>query len=61
MVGLFEGEGAVWNVDTIPGDSSFTEIQPDWERMTPYLPYLTPKVAEHIYFEMAGLYHTYSD
>ena len=24
MIGLFEGDGAVWNVDKIPGDSSFT-------------------------------------
>jgi glycine/D-amino acid oxidase-like deaminating enzyme len=37
MVGLFEGEGAAWNVNAIPSDSSFTEITPDWERLAPYL------------------------
>ena len=31
MVGLFEGEGAAWNVKGIPSDCSFTEINPDWE------------------------------
>jgi len=37
MVGLFETEAAPWNVDRIPGDFSFGEIEPDWDRMTPYL------------------------
>jgi len=37
MVGLFEAEAAAWNVKEIPGDFSFGEIEPDWERMTPFL------------------------
>jgi glycine cleavage system aminomethyltransferase T/glycine/D-amino acid oxidase-like deaminating enzyme len=37
MVGLFEPECAPWNVSRIPEDFSFSEIQPDWERMAPYL------------------------
>ena len=37
MVGLFEPEAAAWNVDSIPGDFSFGEIPPDWERMMPFL------------------------
>uniref|UniRef100_A0A7S4DPZ3 Uncharacterized protein n=1 Tax=Lotharella globosa TaxID=91324 RepID=A0A7S4DPZ3_9EUKA len=37
LVGLFETEAAAWNVDRIPGDCSFTEITPDWERMGDYL------------------------
>lgn len=37
MVGLFEGEGAPWNIRSIPEDFSFGQITPDWERMTPYL------------------------
>ena len=37
MVGLFEPECAPWNVGRIPDDFSFEEIQPDWERMAPYL------------------------
>lgn len=37
MVGLFEPKGAAWNVNAIPNDFSFGEIEPDWERMTPYL------------------------
>jgi 4-methylaminobutanoate oxidase (formaldehyde-forming) len=37
MVGLFEGEAAAWNVDSVPNNFSFGEIPPDWERMAPYL------------------------
>src|SRR5215213_3646216 len=37
MVGLFEPECAPWNVGRIPDDFSFEEIQPNWERMAPYL------------------------
>ena len=37
MVGLFEGEAAAWNVGKIPDAFSFDEIEPDWERMAPYL------------------------
>jgi 4-methylaminobutanoate oxidase (formaldehyde-forming) len=37
MIGLFEPVCAPWNVDAIPGDFSFGSIQPDWDRMGPYL------------------------
>ena len=37
LIGLFEPECAPWNVGGIPGDFSFGEIPPDWERMAPYL------------------------
>ena len=37
MIGMFEPVCALWNVRGIPGDFSFGEIQPDWERMGPYL------------------------
>lgn len=37
MVGLFEPVCAPWNVGAIPADSSFAELQPDWDRMTPFL------------------------
>lgn len=37
MVGLFEPESAAWNVEGIPQDFSFGEIQPDWDRMAPFL------------------------
>jgi glycine cleavage system aminomethyltransferase T/glycine/D-amino acid oxidase-like deaminating enzyme len=37
MIGLFEGEAAPWKVDGIPGDFSFGELPPDWDRMAPYL------------------------
>ena len=37
MIGLFEPVCAPWNVDSIPEDFSFGEIQPDWDRMGPYL------------------------
>jgi glycine/D-amino acid oxidase-like deaminating enzyme len=32
MVGLFEGKAKSWNVNSIPTDFSFGEIEPDWER-----------------------------
>ncbi len=37
MVGLFEPESAPWNVEGIPQDFSFGEIEPDWDRMGPFL------------------------
>ena len=37
MVGLFEPEAAAWNVGEIPSDFSFGEIEPDWDRMAPFL------------------------
>jgi 4-methylaminobutanoate oxidase (formaldehyde-forming) len=37
MVGLFETVCAPWKVEGIPADSSFLELPPDWERMTPFL------------------------
>ncbi|HSG09958.1 MAG TPA: FAD-dependent oxidoreductase [Longimicrobiales bacterium] len=37
MVGLFEPVCAPWMVDGVPEDFSFGQIQPDWDRMGPYL------------------------
>ena len=37
MVGLFEPVAAAWNVGAIPPDSSFVSLQPDWDRMAPFL------------------------
>jgi glycine/D-amino acid oxidase-like deaminating enzyme len=38
MLGFFEWEGAAWNArNDIPHDFSFGEIEPDWERMGPYV------------------------
>ncbi len=37
MIGLFEPVCAPWKVEGIPGDFSFGEIPPDWDRMEPYL------------------------
>jgi glycine cleavage system aminomethyltransferase T/glycine/D-amino acid oxidase-like deaminating enzyme len=37
MIGLFEPVCAPWNVKAIPKDFSFGEIQPDWDRMAPFL------------------------
>ena len=37
MIGLFEPECAPWNIDRIPGDFSFGQIPPDWDRMAPHL------------------------
>jgi len=37
MVGLFEPKCAPWNVKKIPENFSFGEIEPDWDRMGPFL------------------------
>ncbi len=37
MVGLFEPEAAAWRVEGVPPEFSFGEIEPDWERMAPFL------------------------
>ncbi len=37
MIGLFEPICAPWKVDGVPEDFSFGEIEPDWQRMGPYL------------------------
>ncbi len=37
MVGLFEPKCAPWNIKRIPENFSFGEIEPDWDRMGPFL------------------------
>jgi len=37
MIGLFEPKCAPWNIKQIPEDFSFGEIDPDWDRMGPFL------------------------
>ncbi len=37
MVGLFEPVCAPWRVDAIPEDFTFGELEPDWDRMGPYV------------------------
>ncbi len=37
MVGLFEPVCAPWKVEGAPTDMPFADLQPDWERMSPYL------------------------
>ncbi|HEX6148750.1 GcvT family protein [Nocardioides sp.] len=37
MVGLFEPKAAPWRVEGVPRDFSFGKIQPDWDRMSPFL------------------------
>jgi len=37
MVGLFEPKCAPWKIGGIPNDFSFGEIDPDWDRMMPYV------------------------
>ncbi|MBO0763898.1 MAG: GcvT family protein, partial [Hyphomicrobiaceae bacterium] len=37
LVGLFEPVCAPWKVEGIPADFCFAEIEPDWDRMAPYL------------------------
>ena len=37
LVGFFEPRAAPWGVDGIPHGSSFARLQPDWERLEPYM------------------------
>jgi len=37
MIGLFEPVAKSWNLEHIPEDFSFGEIEPDWDRMAPFL------------------------
>ena len=37
MVGLFEGVAAAWSEHKVPADFAFGEIEPDWDRMAPYV------------------------
>ncbi len=46
MVGLFEGKAASWNVNHIPNNFTFGEIEPDWERMAPYVEAAMNRVPE---------------
>ena len=46
MIGLFEGQAAAWNVGSIPQEFAFGEIEPDWDRMGPYLEAAMSRVPE---------------
>lgn len=37
MIGLFEPDAKAWNVGRIPRRFEFGEIEPDWERMAPFV------------------------
>lgn len=37
LFGLFEPQGAVWSPQGIADNASFLHLQPDWDRMTPFL------------------------
>ena len=37
MLGLFEPVAGPWGMKGIPEDFSFGEINPDWDRMMPYI------------------------
>jgi 4-methylaminobutanoate oxidase (formaldehyde-forming) len=37
LVGLFEPEGAAWQVEGVPDDFAFGELTPDYDRLAPYV------------------------
>jgi glycine/D-amino acid oxidase-like deaminating enzyme len=37
LVGLFETDAAAWSVPKVPRDFSFGTLEPDWERMGPFV------------------------
>ena len=44
MVGLFEPDAAAWALDGVSADFSFGELEPDWERMAPFVEAATGRV-----------------
>lgn len=49
LVGFFEWEGASWNSREIPRDFSFGILEPDWDRMTPYLEAAMGRLAPEVH------------
>ncbi len=37
LVGLFEPVAKAWSLDRVPKDIAFASLEPDWERITPFL------------------------
>ncbi len=37
LVGLFEPVAAPWSLDGVPADIAFATLEPDWDRIAPYL------------------------
>ena len=37
LFGFFEDDGKVWSPGGIPDDSSFAQLPPDWDRLTPFM------------------------
>jgi heterotetrameric sarcosine oxidase gamma subunit len=37
LVGLFEPEAAAWKPDGVPREAAFTELEPDWDRLAPFV------------------------
>ncbi len=56
LIGLFEPECAPWKVEGIPEDFSFGEIEPDWERMGPYLEKAMARVPVSLELGIAKLF-----
>ncbi len=46
LVGLFEPEAAAWKLDGVPDDFAFGEIEPDFERVGPYVELAMSRVPE---------------
>lgn len=46
MIGLFEPVAKPWNLDGVPEEFAFGEIDPDWERMIPFLEQAYKRVPE---------------
>jgi glycine cleavage system aminomethyltransferase T/glycine/D-amino acid oxidase-like deaminating enzyme len=41
LVGLFEPVAKAWSLDAVPRDIAFASLEPDWERITPFLDHAT--------------------
>lgn len=46
MIGLFEPDARAWNLEKIPDNFAFSEIEPDWDRMIPFLEKAYERVPE---------------
>jgi 4-methylaminobutanoate oxidase (formaldehyde-forming) len=53
LLGFFEPVAAPWGLDGIPKDFTFGEIQPNWERMSPYIEEAMKRVPD---LESAGIH-----
>ncbi|SEL21563.1 4-methylaminobutanoate oxidase (formaldehyde-forming) [Roseovarius azorensis] len=56
MLGLFEPQGAAWNLGGIPDTFQFGEIDPDWDRVGPFLELAYSRVPKTLNYGVKKLF-----